>query len=509
MRMSGGAGHGTGDGRERQRLGLRASLAVRGVVAANRLVRATPFGQGTVLGGRVGLAIAPDLLRVLSAGRRVALVSGTNGKTTTTRLLAAALGAPGRPEVPARPEAPGRTDGSGRGSPVASGGPEPTEAPVAAPVSNVTGANMPEGHVAALSERWSPTAVLEVDESYLGQLVSATDPVVVVLLNLSRDQLDRIAEVRLVAERWRSTLDTGYRREGGTGDRPGRCAGGVPAGQVPDRSGGDTVVVANADDPLVVWAAEVAPAVVWVGAGQVWEEDSVGCPRCGASLLRARAEEWHCARCSFARPTPSVWTDGRDLVQDGGVRIPVELALPGGFNVANATIAAVAAAVFLEPRSAGDPGLMAAGCRAGLAAMRSVQEVGGRFGTMDWRGVPVRRLLAKNPAGWAAMFDLLEEAENPPAPVVLAINARTADGLDTSWLWDVPFERLRGRRVVATGERARDLAVRLHYAGVDHVTAPDTAAALEYAAGRARGAAVPRIDFVGNYTAFARLPVAP
>ncbi|MDA8148973.1 MAG: MurT ligase domain-containing protein [Actinomycetota bacterium] len=463
------------EGRGSQRLGLRSGLAVRGVVAANRLVRATRFGQGTVLGGRVGLAIAPDLLRALSAGRRVALVSGTNGKTTTTRLLAAALGSPGTP-----------------------GGPMSSVVP---PVTNVTGANMPEGHVAALSERWSPTAALEVDESYLGQLVSATDPVIVVLLNLSRDQLDRIAEVRLVAERWRSALDAVRSRARNPGD--------APVVEASNRVGGGAVVVANADDPLVVWAAEAAPVVVWVGAGQVWDEDSVGCPRCGGSLQRPVGEGWRCARCTFARPTPSVWTDGRDLVQDGEVRTPVELALPGGFNVANATMAAVAAAVFLEPRAVGDPGVMAVGCRTALAAMREVEEVGGRFGTVDWRGVAVRRLLAKNPAGWAAIFDLLDEVEDPPVPVVLAINARTADGLDTSWLWDVPFERLRGRWVVATGERARDLAVRLHYAGVDHVTAPDSGAALEHAAGRARGAGVPRVDFVGNYTAFARLPVAP
>lgn len=427
----------------------------------NRVVRSARFGQGTVLGGRVGLALAPDLLHVLSTDRRVALVSGTNGKTTTTRLLAAALSAPG-----------------------------PSGQPAVPPVSNVTGANMPEGHVAALCERWAPTAVLEVDESYLGQLVAATDPVVVVLLNLSRDQLDRIAEVRLLAERWRSTLG-------------GFPAGGGGVGSAP-------VVVANADDPLVVWAAEVAPVVVWVGVGQVWEEDSVGCPRCGASLLRDDGGAWRCTGCSFVRPTPSVWTDGRMLVQEGGVRTPVDLALPGAFNVANGVMAAVGAAVLCAPASATDPARMTAGCRTALAAMEAVEEVAGRFGTLEWRGITVRRLLAKNPAGWAAMLDLLDEEQGRSGPVVLGVNARTADGLDTSWLWDVPFERLRDRRVVvATGERARDLAVRLHYADVDHVTAPDIRAALDYAVARARGSGATRVDFVGNYTAFARLPEMP
>ena len=100
--------------------------------------------------------------------------------------------------------------------------------------------------------------------------------------------------------------------------------------------------------------------------------------------------------------------------------------------------------------------------------------------------------MAKNPAGWVGIFDLLVPA---PAPVVVAINARIADGRDPSWLWDVPFERLRGRRVVATGERSADLAVRLRYAGVDHVRVSDVLDAVERAQ-------APEVDFVGNYTAF-------
>ena len=81
------------------------------------------------------------------------------------------------------------------------------------------------------------------------------------------------------------------------------------------------------------------------------------------------------------------------------------------------------------------------------------------------------------------MFDLLAP---PPTPVVVAINARIADGKDPSWLWDVPFERLRGRLVVATGERSRDLAVRLHYAEVEHRHEPDLLAAIR-GRGRAGG----------------------
>ena len=103
-----------------------------------------------------------------------------------------------------------------------------------------------------------------------------------------------------------------------------------------------------------------------------------------------------------------------------------------------------------------------------------------------------RLLLAKNPAGWAEVFDMIAPA---PAPLVIAINARTADGHDPSWLWDVPFELLRGRRVVATGERRLDLAVRLHYAEVEHTLEPGPVGAL-------RAAGAPEVDVVANYTAF-------
>ncbi|HLH28297.1 MAG TPA: Mur ligase family protein, partial [Acidimicrobiales bacterium] len=199
-------------------LGRRSRISAAVVRGINRTSRALGRGSGTVIGGRAGLLLDPGLLGELAGGRRTALVSGTNGKTTTTRLLAAAV--------------------EGRLGPVAT---------------NTTGANMPAGHVAALAEHpAAAAAVLEVDEGYLAQLLTAARPAVAVLLNLSRDQLDRVAEVRLVAARWREAL----------GELPAGAAGaGGPA---------SPVVVANADDPLVAWAAAAAPSLRWVGAGLVW-----------------------------------------------------------------------------------------------------------------------------------------------------------------------------------------------------------------------------------------------
>jgi UDP-N-acetylmuramyl tripeptide synthase len=361
--------------------------------------------------------------------------------------------------------------------------------------SNGTGANMPAGHLSALvASPQASAAVLEVDEGYLGRLVEETCPRAVVLLNLSRDQLDRIAEVRMLADRWRAAL--------------GRLAGEPVTGSGRRNA---TVVVANADDPMVVWAARVAPGVVWVGAGQVWHNDAVACPACGGGITFQPDDRWACDRCDFARPERDYWLDGRVLVGVDGTRLPVAIGLPGQFNRANAAMAAVAAPLMGADET---PPLTVA---TALERLSRVDQVAGRFSSVLRHGHPARLLLAKNPAGWTAVFDLLEETRSTSSPVVLSVNARIADGLDTSWLWDVPFERLAGRRVVATGDRRRDLAVRLRYAEVACEVIAEPLDALDLAVGLATASATDSatastgeppdeaVDFLGNYTAFAEL----
>ncbi|MDR3647790.1 MAG: MurT ligase domain-containing protein, partial [Acidimicrobiales bacterium] len=398
---------------------VRARLAGRASTAVSAASRRLHLGGGSVIGGRVGLLIAPDLLGTLAAGRRVALVTGTNGKTTTTRLLTAALGGAGRVAT------------------------------------SSAGANLPAGLAAALaSAEPGVPAVLEVDEGYLGAVADAVHPEVVALLNLSRDQLDRVSEVRMVAARWRQALSAAR----------------------------DTTVVANADDPLVVWGAQGAAQVVWVAAGQLWRQDAVGCPECTGRVVFGADGDWWCA-CGFRRPRPDAALRGDVLVTADGRELAVRLVLPGRCNLANAAVAAVSA------------GVLGVDEAAALRAMESVSDVEGRFATVAFGDGRVRLLLAKNPAGWTELLDLLEGGTDP---VVIGINARIADGRDPSWLWDVPLERLAGRLVVATGERCRDLAVRLRHGGVAHVTVPDDLGAL-----RAAGSA--QVEYVGNYTAFQEL----
>jgi UDP-N-acetylmuramyl tripeptide synthase len=394
-------------------LPLRAKLASTLSRTASALSRAAGRGDGSVIGGWLGLKIDPDLLKHLAAGRQVALISGTNGKTTTTRLTAAAMGVLG--EV----------------------------------ATNSLGANMPTGHTSALARAGhTPYAVLEVDEHYLKQVIDATNPVAIALLNLSRDQLDRAKEVAMMASLWRDA--------------------------VRDR---DSHIVANADDPMVVYAARAARSVTWVASGQRWHDDSWVCPACGSHIVRS-GEDWSCAGCDLRRPVPQWRVEGDAVVDPNGTHHPIMLQLPGRVNRANAATALAVAAQFgVDPAAA-------------LPRLATVASIAGRYATVERDGRTIRLLLAKNPAGWLEAFDMAERA-----PTLLAINARDPDGLDTSWLYDVDFSPLQGRRVLITGERAMDLAVRLEVNEVEFEYVPTFAKAV---------AAVPpgRLEVIANYTAF-------
>jgi lipid II isoglutaminyl synthase (glutamine-hydrolysing) len=191
---------------------------------------------------------------------------------------------------------------------------------------------------------------------------------------------------------------------------------------------------------------------------------------------------WACA-CGVARPTPDA-VESPTGATIGGRDVAYETALPGAFNRANG-LAALLTAVELGVAE-----------EVAAAAIASVTEVAGRFADVAVDGRPARLLLAKNPAGWTALLDLVER---DGAPLVLVLNAKVADGRDPSWIYDVDFERLQGRHVVASGERWRDLSARLYYADVHHDVDADPVAAV-----RASGGAG-RVDVVANYTAFASL----
>ncbi|MFF3568028.1 Mur ligase family protein [Nocardia jiangxiensis] len=395
---------------------MRGRVALRAAAAAAWASQRAGRGKGSMIGGLIALQIDPTIMTQLGRGRRTVLVTGTNGKSTTTRMTAAALGALG---------------------------------PVA---TQADGANMDAGIVAALNaHRDAPVAAIEVDELHLPHVSDALNPAAVVLLNLSRDQLDRVGEINMIERKLRA----------GMARHP------------------DAVLIANCDDVLITSIAYDHPNVVWVAAGSGWAVDATSCPRSGEPIVWEGAH-WRSTGADFRRPEPDWWVDEEHLLGPDGVKIPLHLALPGRANRGNAA-QAVAAAVALgvAPQTAAD-------------AAATVREIAGRYRTVRVGDHDARLLLAKNPAGWQEALSMIDPAATG---LVIAVNGQVPDGEDLSWLWDVRFEHFEGTQVVAAGERATDLAVRLTYAGVEHTTVSNPLRAI---------ASCPpgQVEVLANYTAF-------
>jgi UDP-N-acetylmuramyl tripeptide synthase len=385
--------------------------------AAGTLSRGLHRGSGTVISGRLLLAIEPRSVAALSRDRAITLVSGTNGKTTTTSLVVAALG--NGPDV----------------------------------ATNRDGSNTAAAVAGVLAASDASRLVLEVDEGWLPWAIQQTHPEAVVLINLSRDQLTRHHEVAAVASAWRDAMT-----------------------EVP-------LVIANADDPAVTWAALAAQHHEWVSVGSTWRADSSVCPSCGDRCTVADSV-WECSTCGLRRPEPR-WELGDPLLRGPDVAVDLALELPGRFNRANAAMATVVAHV-----------IASVPVHDAVARLGSVTSVAGRFERVRFHGHDLRIMLAKNPAGWLELLELIGQDRHP---LVLAFNAEGVDGRDPSWLYDVSFTSLRGRTVAVQGDRATDLLVRLELDGVaaEHVPGSLAAATWKLPAGR--------VDVIGNYSAFRRV----
>jgi UDP-N-acetylmuramyl tripeptide synthase len=397
-----------------------AVIAARGASAASRISRR---GGGTALPGlvaeRFDPAIVANLGRTLGRGR--VLVTGTNGKTTTSRMIAAALDDAGIEYVHNR-------EGSNLMRGMAS-----TLAARATPGGRIPGA----GNMAGL---------FETDEATMPAAAAALQPSVMVFTNLFRDQLDRYGEVDSVARLWRRALDAAPR---------------------------DCSLVLNADDPSVAELASGWPGPVhWFGLDDPTYDTKVAgafdarwCA-CGGDYAYdrryfAHIGYWRCVNGDRRRATPQTSASALSLELDSAtLQIEglgeVSLPLTGLYNAYNA-LAAVAACREL--------GLPAAPILGGL---QSVRPAFGRQEVVHLEGRRLRLFLAKNPAGANQVILLLRQLalRGRRFKVALLLNDRFADGQDVSWIWDVDYEFL-AESVEACwvgGDRAEDLAVRLKYA---------------------------------------------
>jgi UDP-N-acetylmuramyl tripeptide synthase len=397
-------------------MSLRLGLETVAARAVGHLSRGLRRGGGTTLPGKLLWKLDPSAVDALAARlpEGTALVSGTNGKTTTTAMCAHVL------------------------------------APDRRLAWNHAGANLLSGIASALvASRGAELGLFEVDEGALPEAIARTRPRVLLLGNLFRDQLDRYGELEAVAARWRAAV-----RE-------------------LDPS---TTLVVNADDPLVCDLAADWPRALRFGIDDPSQArpalqhaaDSKYCVRCSTPYTYAAAYVGHlgdyrCEACGHARPSLDVAAREIALRGTDGSRFflatragdgEVELRLPGLYNVYNAVAAAALAVALGVP-----PGTI----------RERLRDFGGAFGRFE--RIPLGRkrvvvLLMKNPAGANEALRTLE-AGVPPV-LVVALNDEVADGRDVSWIWDVDFEPLLPHvgRIVASGARAAELGLRLVYGGL-------------------------------------------
>jgi lipid II isoglutaminyl synthase (glutamine-hydrolysing) len=411
------------------RLAVEVALA-RGIGRLSRLARA---GGGTTLPGKLLAAVDRDAVDALAARlpRGCALVSATNGKTTTCALASAVL------------------------------------APGARLARNAAGANLMSGVASTLvNARDAELGLFEVDEAALPEVAQRLRPRVVSLGNLFRDQLDRYGELEIVAERWRA--------------------------MIPELPEGATLVV-NADDPLVGdLASEHTPSVTFGVDDHTQARrdlqhaaDSKYCLRCGTPYAYAAAYvghlgEYRCPACGHSRPPLEVAARRIELRGTTGAAFDlvtpeatarVELALPGLYNVYNAlAAAAVCRGLGVETPDVAE--------RLGRA-----RPAFGRFERIELGERTLLLLLIKNPAGANEALRTVVSAGAPKLAIV-ALNDAIADGRDVSWIWDVDFELLAAGldRLIASGERAAEVALRFKYGGMAPSAievVPDLAEALD------------------------------
>jgi UDP-N-acetylmuramyl tripeptide synthase len=407
---------------------IRRTAAVWAGKATGALSRFSRRGGGTTLPGDVARVIDRDILRKLSQDLKFGsiVITGTNGKTTTARLISWLL--------------------EGAGHRV---------------VSNRSGANLIFGVTAATLESANGSGrlradwgVFEIDEASLPKAIEEIQPKAALVLNLFRDQLDRYGELESIAKKIEAALAN------------------LPAG---------STSLLNADDPRV---AEIGSNLnhppLWFGLDDTsvaehdlpHAADARTCPRCGASLIFdavyvGHDGVYHCPNGDFQRPTPDITATGITLdgfdniamtVHSANAKQDQRIALPlGGLYNAYNVLAAYSAGITLGL----DPDYIA-------HRLQNFRAAFGRQERLEFRGRHLNLVLSKNPAGFNETLRTAVDLANGNN-FLIALNDRKADGTDVSWIWDVDFERLKGKAhaLIPAGNRAHDLAVRFKYAGVN------------------------------------------
>ncbi|NLI13053.1 MAG: Mur ligase family protein [Peptococcaceae bacterium] len=407
-------------------MGFRLSAAILAGKAAARLSRARGY-RGTSLPGLVARKICPAALKDLSAQvrRDIIVVSGTNGKTTTTNMIAGVLEDAGYKVIVNR-------EGSNM-------------------ISGVTASFVANSAVSAHVD--CDYAVLEVDEASMPAVLEETTPKVVLLTNFFRDQLDRYWELDKIIGVINDSIQ---------------------------KLKQSTTLVLNADDPLVAQLRGKTglPAMFYGLSGHklarktnTQTREAKFCPCCGFALVYeffnyGQLGTYYCPNCVFQRPELQVEALGtvsksnvnccRIRYKKGEASLVIQAL--GLYNLYNA-LAAFTVGLHLGIN-----------VRTILSSLKKYQPVFGRMERFTYKRKPVYLNLVKNPTGFNEALAALCDAEGKK-DVFIAVNDNYADSRDISWLWDVDFELL-GREhqafetFICSGRRAEEMALRLKYANV-------------------------------------------
>jgi len=398
-------------------MGIRTGLAQAVSVASTVALKNVFHRPAANFPGKIALYVDPAIIGNMAhkLKRGSVIVAGTNGKTTTTNLLADALERAGQRVV-----------------------------------CNRTGANLDSGVATSLLHAHeSDWGIFESDEMWMVKILPFLQSDYVLLLNLFRDQLDRVGEIDRVQDSIVNALSQSPR----------------------------TVLIYNADDPLCTAIADRCPnRTVGFGMGENMHlaqntvSDAQMCQRCSGMLEYGYRQygqlgTFHCSDCDFHRHTPEFEAVNVKLgpsglsftVRSGKAEGTVTAPYSGAYMVYN-LLATYVTAVMV--------GTMPQDVQAAIDAFKPDN---GRLQNLRVHGRDVLLNLAKNPTGFNQNMKLVVQGEGRKAAAFF-INDKEADGHDISWIWDVDFEELAASKdlvVFAGGIRKNDLQMRLKYAGID------------------------------------------
>ena len=402
-------------------MNMRVMLSVLACKLSRFAIRLLGRG-GTDFPGRVALKLCPNVLGHLAKNVTTIIVTGTNGKTTTSRMIEQALADSGISYF-----------------------------------ANKSGANLLSGVTAEFAMHSSMTgkcqyeyALIEADEAAFKAISKYVDAKVVVVTNVFRDQLDRYGEVTHTLENIR--IGVGNSKHAVLCLNADDSISGSLAGMV--------------DNPVLYYGVDTP-----IYQSRVAElSDAPYCHSCKHEYVYDYVTYGHlggfrCPNCGSCRPTPQVSVkqvlssdaeQSRVVIAAGSAEYPTVINLPGGYNIYNACAC------------------MACGKALGLdlaVVSQSLSRFACGFGRMEKfeiEGASLRMILIKNPAGCNQVLNFLTDLTEPMV-FAACLNDRTQDGKDVSWIWDVDFERLAQmqnlERIFVSGVRADDMAMRFRYAG--------------------------------------------